>query len=154
MVRRYYFQQLRDTWFWTIAMLESCCLMHTTKSKYLGKQPATMRQRRIRLGRGGKTRTASQRPGETARAPQGARHSWPRLASLAGGPEGRGPQGNCWGQLQAAEEPTCWVWGHWGLGGDSSQAVALSLLQKLSPASQSKVPYALSRKSSHLSISL
>ena len=62
MVRRYYFQQLRDTWLWTMTVLESCCLMHTTKSQYLGKQLATMRQRRSCLG-GGKIRTASQQPG-------------------------------------------------------------------------------------------
>lgn len=56
--------------------------------------------------RKGKDRMASQQPGRTAGALQQARHSWPRPASLARGPEGRGPQGNCWGQLSATEEPT------------------------------------------------
>ena len=144
-LRRHHFQQLRDTWFWATTMLELCCLMHTTKSKYLLKPLAAMRQRRICLGGGGKIRTASQWQGTDSWGSAG------REALLA---QACFSKGTARGQLPAAEEATSWVWGHWRLERVSSQAETLRLLQKLSPAPQREVPYVLTRKSSHLFISL
>ena len=56
--------------------------------------------------RKGKDRMASQQPGRDSWGSAASKALWPRPASLAGGPEGRGPQGNYWGQLSATEQPT------------------------------------------------